>query len=94
MVFVLDHKLFVLQQLSVFAAQHGMIWVGQNFVGERGAINEPRELNGDGSWLGLMATSSKDRAQLVPEPDLETAKLFGERVAKAVLRWTKNAGES
>ncbi len=83
-------KLATLQSLSVFAAQHGMIWVGQGIVGERGQPDGPRGQNGDGSWLGLMATSSPDKAVMIEPEDAETARAFGARIAGAVRRW--NAG--
>jgi multimeric flavodoxin WrbA len=76
-------KLNTLFQLSVLAAQHGMIWVGQTEVND-GKINRI------GSFLGLMAQSDNAPADQTPPPqDLETARRFGARVAKAVLRWNK-----
>lgn len=79
-------KLATLIQLSVFAAQHGMIWVGQDQIGAPVDKNKPG-LNESGAWLGLAATSSRDKAQMVPPGDLETARLFGQRIARAAWRW-------
>ena len=56
-------KLVSLQQLSVFAAQHGMIWVGQKEIGPSGS--DQAAINWQGSWLGMMATSSRDKAVLM-----------------------------
>jgi len=36
-----------------------------------------------------MATSSSDKTQLIDPDDLETARRFGTRIAKAVTRWEK-----
>ncbi|MCE2950768.1 MAG: flavodoxin family protein [Alphaproteobacteria bacterium] len=79
-------KLATLTSLSLFALQHGMVWVGQNKLGSLYEKNE-QEINQAGSWLGLMATASRDKALLIDEGDARTARLFGARVAAAVLRW-------
>lgn len=75
-----------LQRISTYAAQMGMIWVGQAEIGapvkpERAGINR------DGSWLGLMATSSRDKTVMVDPGDLETAQLYGKRLWMAAQRW-------
>lgn len=80
-------KLATLQHLAIFAAQHGMVWVGQDIIGPAPSGDGARDVNGDGSWLGLMSTSDRDKAQLVPEGDLKTARAFGARIATAVARW-------
>ena len=77
-------------RMAVYAAQMGMIWVGQAEIGapvhpERGAVNA------QGSWLGLMAMSSRDKEQMVEADDLATARAFGARIAGAVERWRQEA---
>lgn len=84
-------KLAALQQFSVLAAQHGMIWVGQAEMpqSEPGGHGAPPEaINRIGSFLGLM-TQSDDAAPEItpPEGDLETARRFGRRIAESVARW-------
>lgn len=79
-------KLNTLMQLSVFAAQHGMIWVGQDQIGA--PVNADQSgINASGVWLGLGATSSRDKALMVEAGDLETARRFGLRIARCVRRW-------
>lgn len=79
-------KLATLQRLAVFAAQMGMIWVGQSEIGA--PVDRARPgINRDGSHLGLMATAARDKTVLVEEHDLATARLFGARVEQAVRRW-------
>lgn len=79
-------KMVVHQQMVVFAAQHGMIWVGQTEMGEKGA--PPGEgLNAEGANLGLGATSSADKSRLIDPGDAETARRYGARIAKAAARW-------
>lgn len=80
-------KLATLQGLAIFAAQHAMVWVGQDIGGSRSIPGEPRQRNGDGSWLGLMATASPDKAELIYPADAETAQVYGNRLAQAALRW-------
>lgn len=80
-------KLNSLMQLSIFAAQHGMIWVGQDEIGAP-VVKENAGINTSGIWLGLGATDSADKAQLINEGDAETARRFGARVADAAMRWS------
>lgn len=81
-------KLNSLIQLSVFAAQHGMIWAGQNHIGSK-HTKDDLAINDAGSWLGLMAVSDADKVQLMPKSDIRTAHMFGERVARVTRRWNK-----
>ncbi|CUH66176.1 NAD(P)H dehydrogenase (quinone) [Thalassovita gelatinovora] len=80
-------KLATLIQLTVFAAQHGMIWVGQDQIGAPVDAANPG-INASGAWLGLTATSSRDKTLMVQSGDLETARRFGGRIARAVHRWS------
>ena len=79
-------KLNTLMQLSIFAAQHGMIWIGQDQIGAPANADNPG-INTSGVWLGLGATSSRDKTLMVEPGDLETAHRFGLRIARAVRRW-------
>ncbi|SLN21865.1 p-benzoquinone reductase [Roseovarius albus] len=79
-------KLSTLQRLAIYAAQMGMIWVGQAEVGAPVHPDRPG-VNTAGCWLGLAATSSRDKTQLVDTDDLETARRFGARIATATRRW-------
>ena len=80
-------KLMTLQHMAVFAAQHGMIWVGQSIIGPRPVPGSERQEDGDGSALGLMATSSPDKTEMIYAADRRTAEIFGRRIGQAVLRW-------
>jgi len=79
-------KLNTLMRLAIYATQMGMIWIGPNAIGPPVDPSNPG-INTDGANLGLMATSSRDKAQLIDTGDLATARLFGARVAAAVDRW-------
>lgn len=80
-------KLNALMQLSIFAMQHGMVWVGQDQIGA--PVNRDQiGINESGVWLGLGATTVRDKSLMVSEGDLETAHRFGKRIARAVRRWS------
>lgn len=82
-------KLSTLFQLSIFAAQHGMIWVNNSGLGNK-VSNSPNEYDEWGCWLGLTATSISDKSKLISDRDVEAGKQFGARFAKAVLRWASS----
>ena len=84
-------KLNTLQQIAVFAAQHGMIWIGLGLMpGNNTSNSSPNDLNRLGSYLGAMAQSNADQG---PEfgptaADLKTAEILGSRVANICRRWS------
>ncbi|MEL7117410.1 MAG: flavodoxin family protein [Pseudomonadota bacterium] len=81
-------KLIALQRMSIYAAQMGMIWVGQREIGA--PVNPAKPgINRDGCWLGCTATASRDKSQLIEPEDLETARRFGAHIAAASARWQK-----
>jgi len=83
-------KLNTLIDLSVFAAQMGMIWVG---VGDPPGNNwsggSRNDVNRLGTWLGAMSQSNGDRpaAEEPPASDRSTAERFGRRVALIARRF-------
>jgi NAD(P)H dehydrogenase (quinone) len=79
-------KLNTLMQLTIFAAQHGMIWVNNANLG-RHVSHEDTCTNECGSWLGLMATSSINKDELIGKSDKLSAFQFGKRFAESVNRW-------
>ncbi|GAA2837440.1 flavodoxin family protein [Kribbella solani] len=77
-------KLNSLVDLAVFAAQHGMIWVGLDiYPGWAESTASIEDLNRLGSWLGAMAQSDGDLSaeKAPPATDLRTAAALGARVA-------------
>jgi len=78
-------KLNVLIQLSIFAAQHGMIWVGQAEGNKSpdGKQGDPEAVNRMGSNLGLMGQADNAGPDVTPPAgDGKTAELFGQRIAE------------
>lgn len=79
-------KLSTLQQMTVLAAQHGMIWVSLGIppLDQTGDAHQRdvAGLNRVGSSLGAMAqTENVPADQSPPSGDVKTAELYGERVA-------------
>ncbi|MBR9762872.1 MAG: flavodoxin family protein [Rhodobacteraceae bacterium] len=77
-------KLATLKSLAVFAAQHGMVWVGQEVIGAP-VFPERPGLNSSGTFLGL-AVEQAEEGQLRAGCDA-SARLFGARMAGALARW-------
>jgi NAD(P)H dehydrogenase (quinone) len=87
-------KLASLFQLSLNAMQHGMIWVGNAMMpASAKGVEGPdsSQLNRVGSWLGVATQSNHESPEISPpEGDLQTAKIFGERVAKITEMFVSN----
>lgn len=87
-------KLNTLEQFSLFAMQHGMIWVGLGLLpGNHTSMGSPEDLNRLASFLGAMAQSNADQgSDVVPgASDQRTAEHLGRRVAEAAVRWRQGA---
>ncbi len=83
-------KLNTLIQMAVFAAQHGMIWVGQGEMNAspEGKPGDANAINRMGSTLGAMAQSENASPEVTPPAgDLKTAELLGIRVAEVTKRF-------
>ncbi|WP_010113172.1 flavodoxin family protein [Acinetobacter sp. P8-3-8] len=77
-------KLAVLQQINLFAMQHGMLWSGLPMMPTGRGQND---LNRMSSFLGLMTQSDNAPVEVTPpKGDLETAMWFGEYTALMVNR--------
>ena len=77
-----------LNVLFTLAMQHGMIWVSQGLMpsNTRGARRD--DVNYLVSYSGAIAQSPSDAgADAMAAGDLETARLFGERVAQVAARF-------
>jgi NAD(P)H dehydrogenase (quinone) len=77
-------KLNTLIQLTLFSAQHGMIWVGQTQMNQspKGEAGKPDVQNRMGGFLGAMAQSENDSPAVTPPSgDRATAEKLGVRVA-------------
>lgn len=84
-------KLSTLQYLSLFAAQHGMVWIGSADLPSfyRGRTDGLNRLN---SFLGVMGYTSQspDEPPTIDSGDLLTAEALGRRVADFLQRLAGN----
>lgn len=83
-------KLNTLESLSLFAMQHGMVWVGLGLLPGNATTNgSPEDLNRLAGFLGAMSQSNADVGPEVAPAgsDLRTAAALGRRVAEAAVRW-------
>jgi multimeric flavodoxin WrbA len=81
-------KLSTLQQLAIFAAQHSMLWIPCGIMPVFKDNIQQESPNGMASYLGLMTLS--DNALNPPNPPrgLETAQLFGRRIAQITKQYS------
>jgi NAD(P)H dehydrogenase (quinone) len=82
-------KLATLQQLSIFAAQHGMHWVSLGLPpANNSSKGSEADLNRLGFFLGAAAQSNADEGPDVAPPpaDLQTAEHLGARVSRVALQ--------
>jgi multimeric flavodoxin WrbA len=82
-------KLATLQQLAVFAAQHGMHWVNLGLPpGNNSSTGSEDDLNRLGFFMGATAQSNADEPPELapPQADLLTAEHLGRRVAEVALQ--------
>jgi NAD(P)H dehydrogenase (quinone) len=72
-------KLAVLQQINLFAMQHGMLWTGLPLMPTG---RDHHDLNRMSSFLGLMTQSDNASVEVTPpQGDLDTAVWFGNHIA-------------
>lgn len=80
-------KLSTLHYLFTLAMQHSGIWVGTGLMPSNAKAAQRNDVNFVGSFSGAMAQSPSDSSpdEMLPG-DLETARLFGQRVAAVANR--------
>lgn len=75
-------KQSTLQQLSLFAALHSMLWIPTGILPQFENDMQLNEPNGLGTYLGLMTLSDNSSNDLQPPKGLQAAELFGQRIAQ------------
>ena len=80
-------KLSTLHYMFTLAMQHSGIWVGTGMMPSNAKAAQRNDINYVGSFSGAMAQSPSDASveEMLPG-DLETARLFGRRVAEVAKR--------
>ena len=80
-------KLSTLHYLFTLAMQHGGLWVGNGMMPSNTKAAQRDDINFLGTFCGAMAQSPSDCSpDEMPSGDLETAQLFGKRVAQTAAR--------
>jgi multimeric flavodoxin WrbA len=80
-------KLSTLHYLFTLAMQHSGVWVGTGMLPSNSKAAQRNDINYVGSFAGAMAQSPSDASPAeMPQGDLDTAKLFGKRVADMAAR--------
>jgi multimeric flavodoxin WrbA len=84
-------KLSTLHYLFTLAMQHSGLWVGTGLMPSNKKSADRNDVNFVGSFSGAMAQSPSDSSpdEMLPG-DLETAKLFGQRVAAAAKAYDRS----
>ena len=77
-----------LHYLFTLAMQQGGIWVGTALMPSNTKAAQRNDINFVGSFAGAMAQSPSDSSPAeMPQGDLDTAKLFGQRVADVTAKF-------
>ena len=80
-------KQVTLQYLHTLASQHGGIWVSLGLLPSNKKDASRADLNALGGSVGALAATPADAsAQEMLQGDLDTARAYGERVAKTLAR--------
>ncbi len=81
-------KLNTLISMTIFSAQHGMMWVGNPIIPESyQGVKDTEAANRLGSFLGAMAQASPDSPEKSFLPgDLKTATMFGANFARVLAK--------
>ncbi len=83
-------KLSTLHYLFTLAMQQGGIWVGTALMPSNSKAAQRNDINFVGSFSGAMAQSPSDASPAeMLAGDLETARLFGQRVADVTARFKR-----
>jgi NAD(P)H dehydrogenase (quinone) len=81
-------KLSTLHYLFTLAMQQGGVWVGTALMPANSKAAQRNDINYLGSFAGAMAQSPSDASPAeMPQGDLDTAKLFGKRVAEVATKF-------
>lgn len=84
-------KVQTLNYLFTLSMQQGMVWVGTGMMPANSKAATRNDVNWLGAFSGAMAQSPSDSSpdEGPPPGDLETARLFGQRIAETAARWNR-----
>ena len=77
--------------MQTLASQHGGIWISLGLPPSNSKAATRADVNNLGGSVGLLVQSPADASvEEIPSGDLDTAKLFGERIAQITRRFTQS----
>ena len=80
-------KSSTISAMFTMSQQHGMLWVGTGMMPSNTKDSKRDDLNYVAAFAGLVATTPVDAsAEEVVRGDLDTARMFGQRVAETLAR--------
>jgi len=83
-------KQVTLQYLHTLASQHGGIWTSLGLPAANHKAATRNDVNNLGGSVGLLVQSPSDAsAAEIPQGDLDTARLYGKRVADVAARFAR-----
>lgn len=82
-------KFSTIEYFWTLSQQHGQIWVGTGMLPANAKANGPSDVNWSAGFGGAMAISPSDASpdEAPRAGDLETARLFGKRIAEITTRF-------
>ena len=73
--------------MNTLAAQHGGIWVSLGLPPSNAKAATRNDINNLGASVGLLVQSPADASvEEIPQGDLDTAKLYGQRIAEVAAK--------
>jgi NAD(P)H dehydrogenase (quinone) len=84
-------KLATLQYFFTLSQQHSQIWVGTGLLPSNTKAHGPNDVNWTAGFAGAFAVSPSDATpdEAPRIGDLETARLYGKRIAEVTARFLK-----
>ena len=84
-------KAVTIQYFTTLALQHSQVWVGTGLMPSNTKAHGPDDTNWTAGFAGAMAISPSDASpeEAPRKGDLETARLYGVRIAEAAVRWAR-----
>lgn len=85
-------KAGTISYFMTLAMQHSQVWVGTGLMPSNTKAHGPDDVNWTAGFSGALAVSPSDASpeEAPRKGDLETARLYGIRIAEAALRWTRS----
>lgn len=84
-------KKSTLDYFFILSQQHGQVWVGTGLLPSNTKAHGPDDVNWTAGFSGALAISPSDASpeEAPRKGDLDTARIYGARVAEAALRWRR-----